>query len=377
MLQDRINRVRANSGGTIEPESSGVLRNHPLVCDNKSIVNKINEIIQYDKVYPNVTMASEWDVLAEIRAAMLELTAEGQPTISHIKGHQDRKTPFAKLPLKAQLNCRADWLAEEYLTENPTLDHSRVPILPTSGCQLFLSHGTVTHNIKQEVKNARAAPPLKARLCRRHDWSDDEFEDIDWQLHGQALNQLQRHKKTLVQYLHDWLPVGKKVHQYDKKYPESCPSCQAPVEDREHLWECRAPCRSQWRRECLSTLLKTLTAIDTAPPLQELLLEAFRALMEGRSMTTIRVDPAVADVAAAQAAIGWHHILKGRFSKRWRITQDRYLRSKATNENNGSTWLTKIIKVWFLEWLRLWKLRNEDRHGRDRVTWLQAEERQP
>ena len=359
-----------------DDSSANRIFKHDLVCDNKSMVNKVKEIIHYKTVYPNATMDSEWDVLAEIRATMLELLEVGQPTMDHIKGHQDREKPFEQLSLKAQLNCRADWLADEYLQENPDLVLSRVPILPSSGCQLHLPHGTVTHNVKQEMQHARSVPPLKTRMCKKNGWSNETFDDIDWGVHGLALKRLQKHRTTLVKYLHDWLPVGKRVHQYDKKYPKSCPSCQAPTEDTDHLWMCQGLGRDQWRRESRSAMLKTMNDLDTAPPLQELYLEALQAMMEGRDPNTIRVDPAVADVAAAQASIGWKHILKGRFSKSWKMAQERYLGNRKTNRNNGSTWATKIAESWFLEWLKLWKLRNEDRHGRDGRTRLQAEERQ-
>jgi hypothetical protein len=339
------------------------------------MVNKVNEIVKYDKIYPNVTMESEWDILAEIRTTMREL-ASSRPSLSHIKSHQDKKKPFEELPLQAQLNCRADWLAEAYLQENPEVDHSRAPVLPSSGCQLHLASGTATHNIKKALKHARTVPPLIAKLCHINGWSREEFDDIDWESHGTALKRLKRHRKTLVQYLNDYIPVGKRVNEYHKKYPACCPSCPEPVEDREHLWECQAPSRQRWRRECYSTMLKTLTDLDTAPPLQELLLDALSVLMGGRSMATIRSDPAVADVARAQRDIGWHQILKGRFSQQWTRTQDRYLGAKATRTVNGGTWMTKVIEVWLSQWLKLWKLRNEDRHGRDVTTRAQAEEAQ-
>ena len=81
-------------------------------------------------------------------------------------------------------------------------------------------------------------------------------------------------------------------------------------------------------------------------------------------------------MAESQAAIGWHQILKGRFSKLWASTQDRYLGSRATVKADGSKWVTRIIESIFIEWLKLWKLRNEDRHGRDVESRRQAETRQ-
>jgi hypothetical protein len=52
----------------------------------------------------------------------MQQLGDSQPTLSHIKGHQDAIRPLEELSLKAQLNCRADKLAEQYLTEFPDID---------------------------------------------------------------------------------------------------------------------------------------------------------------------------------------------------------------------------------------------------------------
>jgi hypothetical protein len=110
------------------------------------MVDIVNEISSYHQVYPNSTMDSEWDVLAEIRRTIQELDANVKPDYNWIKGHQDETTPYNELPLKAQLNCDADALADEYIRE-VTIDFTKTPIMPTSGCQLHLPPGTITHDI--------------------------------------------------------------------------------------------------------------------------------------------------------------------------------------------------------------------------------------
>jgi hypothetical protein len=67
--------------------------------------------------------------------------------------------PYDELPLQAQLNCKADALAEDYLRE-ATIDFTKTHIMPTSGCQLHLPQGTITHDIKRELKFARSVRPL-------------------------------------------------------------------------------------------------------------------------------------------------------------------------------------------------------------------------
>ena len=105
-------------------------------------------------------------------------------------------------------------------------------------------------------------------------------------------------------------------------------------------------------------------------------MEGLHAVLNTRPIDTITVNPAVADIAASQAAIGWNQILKGRFSKMWARTQDRHLGSKATTRTNGKLWTIQVIETVLLEWLKLWKIWNEDRHGRDLESRRQAETRQ-
>jgi len=472
------------------------LLSHVLVCDNRSIILRIKELQQWTRIYPNATMESEWDVLAEIRATLQHFDLHSQPIFQHIKGHQDRLRPLADLSLEARLNCKADKLAETYLQSFPDVDHSFVALLPTAGCQLQLDAGTITHDIKRELAMARAVPPMKEKLCHKNSWSEDEFEKIDWVSHGRALSRLKPHQTTLVKYLNDILPVGKMVHRYDPKYPPSCPSCSASLEDREHLWTCPAISRHQWRKNCQSNMLQALNKCDTAPPLQSLILDVLDALLHGKPLDSIPVDPMVAEVAAAQARIGWHQILKGRFVNEWKNAQDRYYRGQTrssataadlthemiTTENHqpdsmngmnipadgsdcvdstsiqapttpahstspnpsldseedsyrseastqslsslevsdsgnqadlrnndsisssampilveiagpnltqlasdnstqkrnrtGEKWMTTVITIWLQQWLNLWKLRNEDRHGRDDDTRRQAQNNQ-
>lgn len=225
---------------------------------------------------------------------------------------------------------------------------------------------------------------------------------IDWVSHGRALNRMNSHKSTLVKYLNDILPVGKVVHRYDPKYPLSCPSCPAAIEDRDHFWRCPAISWQQWRKDCKSNMLQALNKFDTAPPVQSLLLDALDALMHGKPLESITIHPLVEEVAEAQAQVGWHQILKGRFVSEWKQAQERYyrgtIRSNQTTDvlhheepnqthlatgtpihdkkRTGEIWMTNVITTWLQQWLNLWKMRNEDRHGRDDDTRRQARDNQ-
>jgi len=60
------------------------------------------------------------------------------------------------------------------------------------------------------------------------------------------------------------------------------------------------------------------------------------------------------------------------------LVSDNSASDNSTHKRNrtGETWMTTIITTWLQQWLNLWKLRNEDRHGRDEDTRRQAQDNQ-
>ena len=238
------------------------LQLHTIHCDNEGIVSKINNLRSYKKIYPNATMDSEWDILAEIRTSLHLLP--NSPTIDHIKGHQDQDKNYNKLSLAAQLNCDADHAAAQFWQDNPNNQFQIAPVLPSSGCQLQLSTGTVTYNFKPELKLARTLHPLRDCLCHQHGWTTSIFNDIDWTSHGRALQRHDKHRVTMVKNLHDCLPLRKLIHKYDPKYPESCPSCGTSREDIQHFWTCPSANRNKWRQACCRSVKQYLQNTGTA-----------------------------------------------------------------------------------------------------------------
>ena len=152
-----------------------------FLCDNDSMLNKALEPQDLNRTFPNSTLDPDWDVVAEIWKAVHRL--EGQhcrPTFQHIKGHQDDNTAYGRLSLKAQLNVDADRLADAYIAQNPNHPYHTVPLLPTSGGQIHLPGGTITHNFKHTLGCARTEQPLKDYLCQRHSWDEETLDTIDW-----------------------------------------------------------------------------------------------------------------------------------------------------------------------------------------------------
>lgn len=336
-----------------------------IYCDNKSMVNRSNENRRVPDAKPNSTLESEWDVLAEIWTT-LKMFPEWN--ITWIKGHQDDNTPYNRLELPAQLNVDADALADAYIVDNPDHPYNIVPLLPTSGIQLHLPVGTITHNLKKAIRLARTEPAMREHLMDRFSWDEDTFEDIDWEGFRRAMGRLDKHRVTLTKHVNNYVAVGRRVNRYDPKYPRECVTCGAAEETADHLILC--PPRDQWRKDCLTAVRNHFSKDDNrwdAPvELQELLLEGVKSVLEDRDPSTIHCAQSVAHILAAQTAIGWGELFRGRLSCSWQQCQSDFLGDRATKRVNGQTWSASIAQLLLQQWHNLWLERNGDRHGHDK-----------
>ena len=338
-----------------------------LYCDNKSMINRsLNHPRDLASIYPNERLASEWDVIIEIWYTLQDLQTVASPSMSHIKGHQDRQCPYDKLTLSAQLNVDADSLADSFLADFPELDYSKATISPHTHVQLHSRQGTITHKTKRTLRDLRTTPLLVARLQKKYDWSDSTFNDVNWEAGRQATNRLRSKKTTLIKHLNNISPVGALVSLYDPKYSAECPSCDHPNETRQHLYQCNAPSRLEWKGQFANKLREVMDNLSTPADVRDLLLAGLQAVLADGNLEEISVPdtPTARRIAAAQAAIGWPEILKGRLSHEWRKAMQRHL-GHYDPWTNGMTWTATIAETLLRGWLDLWELRNADRHGRD------------
>ena len=81
-------------------------------------------------------------------------------------------------------------------------------------------------------------------------------------------------------------------------------------------------------------------------------------------------NPALDTLVLQQNQIGWEQILCGCFDSEWKF-HDRTQPDK--KQSTCGQWTTEVIIFIFEQWWTLWESRNQDRHGRDMATKLQAQ----
>ena len=83
-----------------------------FAADNLSLIRRHTDHLDYNRCYPNLTLAPEFDLTEQTYQTHLKYHIEA--SFVHVKGHQDSTQEITKLPLLAQLNIEADQLAGLY-----------------------------------------------------------------------------------------------------------------------------------------------------------------------------------------------------------------------------------------------------------------------
>ena len=339
-------------------------------------MDNVNSQSQHSDHFPNDSLAADWDVVHEIVESRRQLNHP--PTITHIKGHQDKHKSYEQLSLPAQLNVDADALADSYMIHHQD-QHRKAPLLPHSGCLLHLPEGTITNQLKRELVIAKRGPPLRTLLRNKFQWTPEVEATIDWSLHGHAIRNT-RHKSTFIKFIFGYLPVGWRVHKHDPKYSETCASCkhmEPKVETIVHLHECPSESRTKWRRVIQQQVRVSLEQWHTHPDLLSFFLRCLATAVDNDPPPQATdTNPLFHSALQEQAAIGWPQLLQGRWSKQWQLIHMNTHTTPNHSKKKPNHWSNAILKTLWEQWFDMWDTRNKDRHGHDAASVAAAEREQ-
>ena len=332
--------------------------------DNESVIARIKQ--NHESCYETATqkLLPEHDVIEEITRLLrlLPITVK----FKWIKGHQDIKKKYDDLPLPAQLNCDADKEATIAMQNNT--DHPKiVPPLPSTPCQIIIQDESVTNQIKRRVHEAMQAPKLQAYTCQKFNWTVETHDKIDWENFRTTLAKYRERWSTMVKHIHHISPTGHIAHRNNSLLPHECPACSQEQEDNNHVLQCRHPSRALWRSTTIQKVRAHLVNA-TDPVMTDILhdgLLRFHNMLP--AITPDSYPQRYQELITSQNAIGFGQLYKGRWSQEWKRLQNLHNTQHPTTSSHitGKEWLLSVSRLLLDQWLLLWKLRNEQRHGKD------------
>ena len=327
-------------------------------------------------------LSPEWDVVVGIQ--QLLQTMPGLK-LEHIKGHQDRTRTYDRLPLLAQLNVDADDLANKYQRDHG-LHQPEVLFTRWAGAHLVLPCGTVTSHYVATIRYQASAEPLRAHLRARNQWSPATLEHINWKAHGASIRHHMHRRTHIIKLVNGILPTNARLHRNDP-IRDRCPCwCRRNKEDWTHILRCDAPTRAEWRRTMIKAVDYKCESLKTHPELRALMVTSLQRWMHWLDDTntgTFEVPiphdtpTPMARLIDKQNAIGWHHLLLGRFCNDWSQIQEAHyatmINTKEGKKRTGQRWQQSIIGAVWAQWFILWEMRNKDLHGATESTRARAE----
>jgi hypothetical protein len=223
--------------------------------------------------------------------------------------------------LKA-VNSEADELATtglKRLQEKPL-----VPMDPNAVVQFYIPGRTITRDFKTTLRETIQLIPLRNYYCNRFEWSDNIFDVIDWDVFRPVYK---KHIATKgIQWLHKFcikkLLTGKRVHKIDHFHDKRCASCWHSVEDDDHLFQCIKRKSQQKNIIKQINVMRNTVDIKLCDILQEGLMTYFKGECMTSTMLRIRGEQGMerySPLIEEQLVIGWDDILRGKFSKQWKI----------------------------------------------------------
>ena len=129
--------------------------------------------------------------------------------------------------------------------------------------------------------------------------------------------------------------------------------------------------------ETIALLRKQMETFRTDTHLMEAILNVINRALVGRP---ISVTGPFERVLRAQEQIGWRSLLHGHWAKEWQISYqtsyatpaDESIADKSKRHIHMRRWQTQLIRTMWTSMIAMWKIRNDDRHGRDKETREEA-----
>ena len=336
-----------------------------MVVDSQSLIQRIKQGRECTYDNPTRCIQPEWDVINEILTSICQL--EIPIDYKWVKRHQDRASPYHSLGPEAQLNCEADTLAEEhyqYMPEPVLIE----PCLPSNPIQIFIAGVSITRNYKSRIRQASTLPALMQYVSRRFQWEGTLAEEVAWHTFTQIIRHFPRQQTTIVKHVHAIAPTGHIAHRNQESLSPKCPSCECPYEDNNHVITCPAPRRSEWRNETIASI-EALKECQSDPLLKQVLIEGLEGFHQGgHGVEMAHYPDKYHPLIRIQNALGWDQLYRGRWSQHWGQLHSEYACTQidwSSRDRDADLWVMYHGQALLSSWLRLWGVRNAERHGAD------------
>ena len=290
---------------------------------------------------------AHFDILSGMHGYLLESNLEWVPR--HIKGHQDDISE-AELDRWAHLNIECDLRAKDYLTEILDGYNIKKYNVPKGMWAIKICGISVGSNMMGYLRRCiSGAQMFQYWVRKKKRIQENQVQNIDWETIGKAMkNSTHTRQQWVSKFSSGWCATGKVMKIWGKRLTSSCPRCNAPVEDTDHVLLCQAEGAIKEWNTSTDTLEEWLDSSGACPDLSILVLNIVKHYKLDIPIPlhdNVSFD-GVVRVFHSQRRIGWRLFLDGCLSNEWAKVQQDFLTWKGSRKS-GQKWVSQLIcKLW-------------------------------
>jgi len=183
----------------------------------------------------------------------------------------------------------------------------------------------------------------------------------------ERLSRGQRHVNTKL--LCDLCGFEKTLFNRQEKDTHTCPVCNEPQEDQNHILTCKGPSAVKNCEKNLESMTKLLKDLDTSPALEKTIIGGLTHAHNGTTPSVREYDYVdfgdgitLRNIIENQTNIRSTNFLCGRWGVKWKEAQQRhYLRMN--KKKSARLWIIAILKKLILVQNDMWQFRNAAKHS--------------
>jgi hypothetical protein len=211
---------------------------------------------------------------------------------------------------------------------------------------------------------------LKAYMHERFRWTNDMLVSVNWEAFSCAFCSRYRFSVFTFKLCFWQLPTGKTLHKRSPQFDPKCPACSHASECNDHMFQCKAIFRRQWKSSFIQSTHKRAEDCKIDPKLIHILFAGIQSYFDScRPPHSEFADylQTYRQLAIAQTTVGWDHLIRGQISSSWETIQQDYMyRTYLSVKFNPNTWHQKLLHPMLIGCHTPWTIRTGERHGTDK-----------
>lgn len=328
--------------------------NAPIIffSDNKGLVARVHQRRQYDKPYPNATLAPDWDLIEQIVQIMNRI-AQHPLEVQWVKGHQDGT--MNDLTTEAIYNVRADELAGRCLPDGRNSGEP-IEVLPAERCRLIIQKNIIQGHYTKHIRQAYVLPAYHQYLEKRYGWTTTQIQNIDWMVLQRASGTSHIDPVRLLKLVYSKLPTNSELAKVNPHQSATCHYCPER-ETFQHLLTCTNPISTAFRTHLREAVALYLYQQD----FPSVLAQSIKVVID----KSIGISPEPDNLPNAKPAFhgineqleyGDNSFIHGFITRTWREIYDHsHQRYGVEPIRNSIDVLSGLIKVIWQQQIALWE----------------------